>query len=343
MRKKILLFIKKKILFLFFTVLLLEIGLRIFGFGVFELPEFSMKSNPTRHITPNKTLGIQLNPGTFEVVINKKLKYRATHLKNGQRTCGDQENINSNRPIVAFYGCSFTYGTGVNDWETYPFLVQKEFSNLIIENHAVPGYGQIQVLLSLEDDLKKEKKPDVIILNYLSFHNERNSLNNDYRKKLRIGFHATMREDNKILQFDCKYPFGVIEQNLLKIRFSPISDITSTFPLINYSATMNALQTINDRSSIDEMSDEKITLAIIDEIYEICYKYKVKLIVSTMTKDDITKRLIAHCKLKSIPTCDITVDLSKKGFTNTPYDQHPSAKAHEIYAYNLKDYMTKIK
>lgn len=342
MRKKVIAFVKRGFIMAIIAIVLLEVGLRICGFGVFELPEFSMTSIPNSHLSPDNTLGIRLNSGTYNVTINKKLKYTATHLNNGQRTCGRVEKSSEEQTKIAFYGCSFTYGTGVNDSEVYPFLLQAEFPNLKIENRAVPGYGQAQILINLEQDLKSTNKPDVIILNYLSFHNERNTLNPSYRKKLRMGYQITERDDHEIAKFKCSYPFGSIVENELKLEQMSIQEISSTFPLIGYSASMNALQNTWDERTIDAIEDEKVTLAMIDRIHEICKINKVKLVISTMMNDKVTSRLINHCREKSISTVDISVDFSRKGFTNAPYDQHPSAKAHKLFEKKLHQFMTSL-
>ena len=335
MRKKVLSLLKRVLISSLITIILLEIGLRIFGFGSFELPEFSMISNPAIHIKPDDQLGVHLVPGTYQVTLNKKLTYQATHLENGQRTCGES---NFDGPLLAFYGCSFTYGTGVNDDEVYPHLLQQEFDSLRIENRAVPGYGQAQVLAMLKDDFEKKEKPTVLILNYLSFHNERNAMNAAYRQKIRMGYEITKRDEAGIEQFKCSYPFGEIVDGKLKMNKIPIGEINSTLPLINYSAITNSLQNVFDQKSVDVAQDEKITLAMIDRIHELCQSQGVQLVISYMTDDDQTKRLTQHCAKTSIPTIDITVDLTQKGYTNAPYDQHPSAIAHEIFAEKLTEY-----
>lgn len=335
-------FVKRGFIMMIITIVLLEVGLRIFGFGVFELPEFSMTSAPNRHLSPDEELGIRMNPGIYEVTINKKLKYTATHLKNGQRTCGNLENRSKEQTTVAFYGCSFTYGTGVNDSEVYPYLLQVDFPNLNIENRAVPGYGQAQILVNLEQELTSSQKPEVIILNYLSFHNERNTLNSSYRQKLRMGYEITKRDDIGIARFKCSYPYGWFEENELKLDHISIREISSTFPLIEYSVSMNALQNTWDEQTVDAPEDEKVTLAMIDRIDEICKNNGVELVISTMMNDEITSRLIKHCDEKSISTIDIYVDLSQKGFTNAPLDQHPSSKAHKIFAEKLGSYLNKL-
>lgn len=340
MQKKMGSIAKRSIIFLIITFVLLEIGLRIFGLGPFELPKFSMVSTPARHILPDEHLGVKLNPGKYKVTLSRHLNYTATHLENGYRTCGEPD---VDGPLVAFYGCSFTYGTGVSDEGVYPYLLQEEFDSLTIENRAIPGYGQAHVLAKLKDDLDKPEKPAVIVLNYLSFHNERNTLNTSYRQKLRMGYEITKRDDAGIARFKCAYPFGKMENGKLVLDILSMQEICSTFPLISYSASMNTLQNLWSQSSVDAAEDEKVTLAMIDQIHTICTKKGVKLVISTMTNDKVTKRFIAHCEKRSIPTIDISVDLTQKGFTNKPYDQHPSAKAHKIYAEKLTDFLKTIR
>jgi hypothetical protein len=337
--KKVLVFAKRSIIFLIITFILFEIGLRVFGYGPFELPKFSMESSPNRHLLPDDQLGVRLNPGHYKVTLNKYLRYTATHLPNGYRTCGESK---VDGPLIAFYGCSFTYGTGVNDEDVYPYIIQKKFDSLYIENRAVPGFGQAQMLLNLEQELSKPIKPAVIVLNYLSFHNERNTLNTSYRQKLRIGYEITKRDDAGVKQFKCSYPYGKMVNGKLELDQLSMEEIKSTLPLITYSSVMNWFQNLCDQSSVDTNEDEKVTLALIDQIERICKKNGVKLIISTMSNDEVTKRFIQHCESRSISTIDISVDFTKKGYNNKPFDQHPSALAHKKIAEKLAVFLKTI-
>lgn len=339
MRKKILVIIKRSIIFLIITIILLEIGLRIFGLGPFDLPKFTMRSTPARHLLPDEQLGVRLNPGNYKVTLNQQLTYTATHLANGYRTCGESS---VNGPLIAFYGCSFTYGTGVSDEDVYPYILQKEFGTLRIENRAVPGYGQVQLLALLKDDLSKPKKPAFIVLNYLSFHNERNTLNTSYRQKLRMGYEITKRDDAGIARYKCAYPYCKIEKGKLALDQVSMQEINSTIPFISYSACMNTLQNLWDQNAVDVQEDEKVTFALIDQIQRICKKKGVKLVISTMSNDDVTDRFIKHCEAQSIPTIDISVDFTQKGFNNEPFDQHPSALAHKKLAEKLSVFLKTI-
>ena len=66
-------------------------------------------------------MGLSLNPGKFNVTINKKQKYNVTHTSDSLRTTGSNSDIA--KINIQLHGCSFTYGMGVNDEETYPFIL----------------------------------------------------------------------------------------------------------------------------------------------------------------------------------------------------------------------------
>ncbi|MGX0975013.1 hypothetical protein ACSSVY_000711 [Roseovarius sp. MBR-51] len=56
-------------------------------------------------------------------------------------------------PRVAVYGCSFTYGTGLADDETYTALLQRNLPWLRILNRGIGGHGTVQNLLQLRHDI----------------------------------------------------------------------------------------------------------------------------------------------------------------------------------------------
>lgn len=54
---------------------------------------------------------------------------------------------------IAVYGCSFTYGTGLEDAETYCALLQKSRPDLRVLNRGIGGHGTVQNLLQLRRDI----------------------------------------------------------------------------------------------------------------------------------------------------------------------------------------------
>ena len=63
------------------------------------------------------------------------------------------------RNFLLFFGCSFTFGTGVNDHETLPFYVGQLSRTSIPYNYGLGGGGPHQMLAKLESgDIRKEIK-----------------------------------------------------------------------------------------------------------------------------------------------------------------------------------------
>lgn len=76
-------------------------------------------------------------------------------------------------PRVAFYGCSFTYGTGLADDETFTALLQKELPRIRILNRGIGGHGTVQNLLQLRRDIAAGAV-DAAVFAIISDHRFRN-------------------------------------------------------------------------------------------------------------------------------------------------------------------------
>ena len=69
------------------------------------------------------------------------------------------------RATVAFLGDSFTYGWGVNDDQTYPYVLATEhWRDLRVVNAGVEGYGLTQFYLGVVDMLARPPFPSAIIV-----------------------------------------------------------------------------------------------------------------------------------------------------------------------------------
>jgi len=104
---------------------------------------------------PSDTLGYCM---LKNIVCYSKEYYKDTLLydvkyssdENGQRILPKIIPNSSTRSIV-YFGCSFTYGDGLNDNETVPYLVQELAGNSYkIYNFAFTGYGPHQMLAQIE-------------------------------------------------------------------------------------------------------------------------------------------------------------------------------------------------
>ncbi|WP_146591323.1 SGNH/GDSL hydrolase family protein [Puniceibacterium confluentis] len=76
-------------------------------------------------------------------------------------------------PQVALYGCSFTYGTGLSDAETFAGRLQKARPQVRIRNRGIGGHGTVQNYLQFRRDIT-DGAVDVAVFAIISDHRFRN-------------------------------------------------------------------------------------------------------------------------------------------------------------------------
>lgn len=76
-------------------------------------------------------------------------------------------------PQLAVYGCSFTYGTGLTDDETFTALLQRTLPDTVIRNRGIGGQGTVQNLLQFRRDIAAGAV-DAAVFAVISDHQTRN-------------------------------------------------------------------------------------------------------------------------------------------------------------------------
>ena len=319
------------IVVLILSFFLLELGLRVVGFKPLELPAVGIQSKPEGCFIPKENKGIVLNPGEFSVSIGE-LNYQVQHTEDSIRVVSlNQFEDSVVKPIIQLYGCSFTYGMGVNDEETYPWLLQKQFPLFKIENRGVPGYGQVQLLNQLKGNKSAFEGVKVIVLNYLPFHDERNTLNPVYQHKLNIGYQLSKKQNPKLIT-DFSYPYATLEEESLVLNQLDIEEIENSFFWESSSALFHTLFSWLRESRVDEKQDFEVSKALIKEIKIACEEYDIKLVLTMMSNDQRSSNLMTYCASIGVHVYDVSIDFNNQEMTNYPYDKHPNPKAHGIIA-----------
>ncbi len=116
---------------------------------------------------------ISAGPKTYTSIrtINKKIIYDVSYTidKNGFRLTPKSQ---SNRACIWFLGDSFTFGEGLKNEESLPWIWAEE-KKVNTRNFAVPGYGPHQILRFLELSHSYDHndcKPDFIFLQLIPSH-----------------------------------------------------------------------------------------------------------------------------------------------------------------------------
>ncbi len=332
-------FILDTCIIILLTLILAEAVLRLLGYEHYQQVAYSITSEPASPLLADSDLGLRLNPGNFSVTINDSLTYFASHLENGTRK-NSKDTLNEQLPELHLHGCSFTYGMGVNNEETFAFLLQEKIkSQYKIINHAVPAYGNIQGFLKTKNQIKnREKKPNTIMAFYANFHDERNAMNSSYRSQMHYGMNILNKQPKKIKQ--ATFPFAQIKNDSLVCLKNKLDELYHPIFLRNYSALTNAFQEFKNKFKDRNVKESETTIKIFEDWNEICKKENIDFIVVSILDNEISKETTLQLRQKNIKTLDIGLDiLNNNKFNNLPYDSHPNVLAHRVYAEKLLNYI----
>jgi hypothetical protein len=171
-------------------VILVNIGAIILTLGIFEL-YLSHKANELKYtyekdyFVPHEFLGYAPQKGFKHYSARRhfknKLIYDVTYTidSHGLRIGPITNNSNKNAKCVLFFGCSFTFGEGLNDDETMPYLVGSMSNGKYnTYNFGFHGYGPHQMLAILEHGLEKkitDCKPKYAIYQAIMDHVKRSA------------------------------------------------------------------------------------------------------------------------------------------------------------------------
>lgn len=315
-------------------VLCLELALRILGWGTFYVDDYSIRTEPENAFIGHSRLGIQLNPGQYDITLNDSVRFTATHSQENYRLIPG--NTDSENPEVLMLGCSFTYGYGVNDDENFTALLQKEYPDFNFRNAGVIGYGTVQSLMQLREAVKNDSLK-AVILNFSSFHLMRNGLSQTYRSNLRIGYQRASVEAESLMQ-EARFPYITFCD--LEIRHQPWETMYSNWYGREWSAIVNWQQLADDRrrdAGIDEIA---IAECIIREMAAICEQHGIQFGVVCLDSTTETEEL--RQRLATVNWLNTSFDFTSEIVTNLPYDSHPNTEGHRYLAFQMTPFLTQL-
>lgn len=327
--------LKWVLLYPFVLLFCFEIALRILGYGTFHYSHYSIKSNPESPFIGDSTLGIALNPGEYSITLNDVVNFTATHNSNGTRKVPSKIKDNLLNKTVLL-GCSFTYGYGVNDDQTFAALLQEYYKDIKVENLGVVGYGTVQSFMQLQK-LLLESPPNRVILNFSSFHFMRNNLTTRYRVNLKIGYKNSSQHVNSLMN-SAQFPY--VESTDLKIKHSKWENIYTNWMGRETFATVNWMQSSYEAYRSNKEESLTLTAALIDSMNQLCIAKNVDFGIVCLDSTTETKAL--HNQLKNIPWLDVYFDFTNKKTTHLPYDSHPNIIGHQNISNKIIPFITQF-
>lgn len=119
------------------------------------------------NIYPDKGTYVHLVPNTSckgTISKNDKIIKKTTQNIDTEGFRKTPEVYNKNKKSIVIFGCSFPFGFGLDDNETFPWLLSEQ-THKKVYNAALNGGSAQQMLLNLQSDYfyKKVKNPDTFI------------------------------------------------------------------------------------------------------------------------------------------------------------------------------------
>lgn len=332
---------KNRLLYALFILLIIfplaEIACRIVGYRPYEQAEYKITAQPTNCLIGDSTFGFALNPGRCQVTINNHVTYRATHEQNGRRkTSGAQAK---NDHSIFLMGCSFTYGMGVNDDETFASILQKEHPAINIENFGVPGFGTTQSILQLQAEIRKRSIPKMVVLHFSKLHFDRNALTPQFRSDLKVGFVKSGPHHRGMS--NARFPY-LKSPKATSFSWCTWDQLYPEWSGRNTFALVNFLALNRERNTLKKMDVVGISKELILQISELCEANKIPFRICFLDDDVKIEELRKIAIKNDIPFKNVHLRHTDKKLTQLPYDSHPNKKGHQLIAKTIAPWIRSI-
>jgi len=320
-----------------------EIVLRARGLMPFVSQVYQVTYEPSFVFVPHKNLGYTLAPGKFKFTLNylDSLAFHPQHTENFTRATHADNLPDSlrNQATIVVFGASYTYGQGVEDSMTYPWLLQEKLENYNMVNYGVPGYGPIHALLILQGLAEKGEMPSLVILAYSYYHDNTNTL----PRKSRESITRFSNMNNREFIEHSSAPYCTInEEGNLVINHIRYDSFYSEWPLRQHSSVVNLLEIKYNEWELKQHESQRVSKHIIERIKALCDEKKATFLVAGITGHEDTKAVLSHCEKQGIRTVNIALDLTENQQLRIhPDDPHPNSLAHNHYARTLLRYVLK--
>ena len=195
---------------------------------------------------------------------------------------------------LLFLGGSYTFGHGVNDNETYPYILSRYWRHWSITNKAVSAWGTVHAYMTLLDEVNSENPPSVVIYSMISHHIQRNYIRKEW-------------VNNVAKHLDGGHPHFELERDHLEFK-----------------GIVNASSNLVDPPDF-KSRELALTKKFLTEMKEICQKHHIPFVVVFLDykrpiPSSIVKTMLNH-KIQILDLSSIKI----KGFQN---DSHPNRDDH---------------
>jgi len=218
-------------------------------------------------------------------------------------------------------GCSFTFGWGVSDDESFAWKLQEKLPQFDVSNHGVGGYGTYQSLLLLERLLAEQPPPARVLYGYMQGHEFRNVAHPLWT------FSLTKYARQRMVEV----PFCTLDSQGHLERQAP--ERYPEWPLQGQSALVNFLQEVYVRRELPTRTAQaqQVTDLLILEMADRCRQRGIPFsMVLLAASDEVRTHYTRLLREHDIDLIDcarpLTPDRTVRG------DGHPNPRLHAEWA-----------
>jgi len=276
--------------------------------------------SPKNPIVVDTLLGFSLLPGTYTFHYKNGYSFTASHNKFGERVTS-LNNKRTNLPTISIYGDSNFYGFGLEDHQSWPYLLQQKTESIQVLNHSVFGHSLYLNFLKYKQTIEKGEAPIAAVFLIASYDFGRQTMNAQARKNFLV---------NQKIANVYKYPCLELRDGKLHHKEQPINTAFIS-ELSRYSSFSNFVETRINTILDDRIDYKTISNAVLDSIINISRKNHIEPVFALMYDDQPTqviKQKLDKLKCKNV---FINYDLSDKKYSLLPFDNHPNAYTHTLY------------
>ena len=133
---------------------------------------------PQDFFSEDSEQGYRAKPGRYIFRYSRLHGGAPEHLDSVVTINGDGTRFTGNAPAaparrIYVLGDSFVFGDGVNDEQTFSFLLQSAFPRDAVHLHALSGYSWANALVTMERIKDRIQPGDIVVLGYAWYYKER--------------------------------------------------------------------------------------------------------------------------------------------------------------------------
>jgi len=304
-----------------FGLLVCESVLRWRGLPAWEA--FGVDAKEPTFNEPDPQLGWKLKEGHYQIppYSGDGKPIALTILLGGRRITSPTSCGESKKPKVIAAGCSYTFGWAVSDEETYPWQLQKHWTDREILNYGTGGYSTYQTLLLLEKILPAIK-PEKVIYGLADFQEVRNVAPASWMSIL-ARFSKRGHVDIPYVTLDSK---GGLCRHQPE-RYQP-------WPGAQRWVTIHQLQwvTLNALTFQRRLQQTEATRRLLVEMDQLCKANGAELTVAVLYLDRAEKKeeYLSFLASKGIRALDCVALLTPDNVVIN--EGHPNGKVHDYWA-----------